>query len=119
MFIFFDQIICKNYLIKQLDVNQLMLHANRLSIEKQYNIILFIRELLDNPVDKNGNPLTEAKLFEYSNKVICFYNNTESQEMFYANLRENTIDGNRLINKKFTKLDMFTFINDKICNKYK
>jgi len=56
MFIFFDQIICKNYLIKQLDVNQLMLHANRLSIEKQYNIILFIRELLDNPVDKNGNP---------------------------------------------------------------
>ncbi len=117
MFIFFDQIICQNYLIKALNINELMLHSNRLSIEKQYNIILFIRELLDNPTDKNGNPLTEAKLFEYSNKIICVYNNTEAQELFYTRLRENTIGSNRLINKNFTKLEMFTFLDDKVCNK--
>jgi hypothetical protein len=54
-----------------------------LSIEKQYNIILFIRELLDNPTDKNGNPLTEAKLFAHLKRSVCLASDNESQELFF------------------------------------
>jgi hypothetical protein len=52
-------------------LDSLIFDVNELELEKQYNIVLFLRELLDNPKDKNGNPLSEAKFFEYVNRMIC------------------------------------------------
>jgi len=38
---------------------------------------------LDNPVDKNGNPLTEAKLFASLKRSICLASDDASQELFF------------------------------------
>jgi hypothetical protein len=49
----------------------LIFNINELELEKQYHIILFLRDLLDYPKNQNGDSLSEAELFEYINKMIC------------------------------------------------
>lgn len=49
----------------------LVFDINELELEKQYHIILFLRDLLDYPKNQNGDPLSEAELFKYINKMIC------------------------------------------------
>jgi len=66
-----------------LNNNNNLLNSTRFEIEKQYYISLFFRELLNNPTDKNGNPLSEAEFFEYLRRVTCILNETEIQNKFY------------------------------------
>jgi len=98
MYIFIDHI-CNNKSINDLMPNlsdndnniyiqDVMINSYKVELEKQYHIILFIRELLDNPTDKYGNPLSEAKLFAYLRQIICVLDpeKAEIQDEFYKRL---------------------------------
>ncbi len=92
----------------------LIFNINELELEKQYHIVLFLRDLLDNPKNQNGNPLSEAELFEYINKMICNEGGYYQSDFFRRLWVECVIIGTKST-PKFSAWDFFIFLDQKIC----
>ncbi len=92
----------------------LIFNINELELEKQYHIILFLRDLLDYPKNQNGDSLSEAELFEYINKMICNEGGYYQSDFFRRLWVECVVIGSKST-PKFSAWDFFIFLDQKIC----